>query len=182
MRIVLDAAHGGTDSGAVDQKGTTLEKERVLALCNKIKQLAADYNIDAILTRADDKTMSGDERLAVANAPNADLFLSLHIRKYIPEDTTTNNFEAIVTPSNPKYCESKKLASSIMASLSQGGLQTLYTERDVYVLRNNQHPAVTMECGNVDNGRNKAMLMDERQMEDFCRSILSGIVAYSNAP
>jgi N-acetylmuramoyl-L-alanine amidase len=180
MLVVLDPAHGGTDSGAVDQDKTMIEKEQVLSMCNKMKQLVDEYNIEILMTRTTDNNPSGDERLAIANATNVTLFLSLHIRKYAAADTATNTFETIVSTANLKYADSKKLATAIISVLSQIGLQTLYTERDVYVLKNNQHPAVTIECGNIDKAANRAMLKDEQQMEALCRNLLSSIVAFGN--
>jgi len=178
--VVLDPAHGGTDSGSVDIGRTMLEREQVLRMCNKIAQLSGEYNIAVILTRAEDKTRSYDDRLAVANPVNAAMFLSLHIRKYAA-DSVSNDFETIVSASSAKYAESKVFAASLTASLSQSILHPLYTEKDVYVLKNNVHPAVTIECGNIDNSAYRELLRDDTRFEALCRDLLEGMVTYANS-
>ncbi|MEM8876796.1 MAG: N-acetylmuramoyl-L-alanine amidase [Pseudomonadota bacterium] len=76
--VVIDPGHGGIDPGAVGKNGTR-EKEIVL----KVAQLLADKlreteRYEVALTRADDTFIRLDERVAIARAKKASLFISLH--------------------------------------------------------------------------------------------------------
>jgi N-acetylmuramoyl-L-alanine amidase len=78
-KIVLDPGHGGKDPGAIGVGGIA-EKEIVLSIAKKLaKKLQKEMGIDVVLTRKDDSFIPLEDRTAVANAENADLFVSLHM-------------------------------------------------------------------------------------------------------
>lgn len=78
-KIVLDPGHGGKDPGAIGVNGIA-EKDIVLAVAKKLaKRLKADLGIQVVLTREDDTFIPLEDRTAVANAEDADLFISLHV-------------------------------------------------------------------------------------------------------
>lgn len=78
-KIVLDPGHGGKDPGAIGVNGIP-EKDIVLAVAKKLaKRLKADLGIQVVLTREDDTFIPLEDRTAVANAEDADLFISLHV-------------------------------------------------------------------------------------------------------
>jgi N-acetylmuramoyl-L-alanine amidase/putative methionine-R-sulfoxide reductase with GAF domain len=78
MRIVVDAGHGGWDLGTVGRRGL-LEKDVVLEIAERVsKLLESRLGADVILTRKDDTYIPLDERAAIANQAQADLFVSVH--------------------------------------------------------------------------------------------------------
>ncbi len=77
-RIVLDPGHGGHDPGAVGPKNL-YEKDVVLDIALKLKKiLAKDPNLEIFLTRETDIFIPLEQRTAIANSKNADLFVSVH--------------------------------------------------------------------------------------------------------
>lgn len=78
-RIVIDPGHGGKDPGAlgyyksIREKNVTLEVSKRLA--GKIRQ---KLGCEALLTRNRDVFLSLEERTAIANTKNADIFISIH--------------------------------------------------------------------------------------------------------
>ena len=78
-RIVIDPGHGGRDYGApgylkgVYEKNISLKVARRLA--NKIRK---KLNCEVIMTRSSDRNLTLEERTAIANTKNADLFISIH--------------------------------------------------------------------------------------------------------
>lgn len=74
--VCIDAGHGGKDNGA--DYGKRYEKDDNL----KIAQAVADYlrekNVTVVMTREEDVFLSLEERCAMANAKEADYFVSLH--------------------------------------------------------------------------------------------------------
>lgn len=76
--LVLDAGHGGEDSGAVGPNGTK-EKDINLAVVLMLKDLFdKDPEYKVILTRTDDTFIPLAERTNIANENKADLFISVH--------------------------------------------------------------------------------------------------------
>ncbi|ACX51361.1 cell wall hydrolase/autolysin [Ammonifex degensii KC4] len=75
MRIVIDPGHGGSDPGAVC--GNLREADLTLRLTRLIAERVAPP-ATVILTRGENRDVSLNERVRIANRHNADLFLSLH--------------------------------------------------------------------------------------------------------
>lgn len=75
--VMLDPGHGGIDSGAVGHEGS-LEKHIVLEIANNVKNLLKGHGIDAFLTRTDDTFIPLYDRVQIAHAHNASLFMSIH--------------------------------------------------------------------------------------------------------
>lgn len=75
--VMIDPGHGGIDSGAVGHQGA-LEKHVVLEIANNVKNLLKGYGIEGVLTRSDDTFIPLYERVQIARAHNASLFMSIH--------------------------------------------------------------------------------------------------------
>jgi N-acetylmuramoyl-L-alanine amidase len=76
--IVLDPGHGGVDSGARGLGGVE-EKTLVLEFCTELKrQLDATRRYSVVMTRAGDQYVDLDDRVEIARAANASLFVSVH--------------------------------------------------------------------------------------------------------
>jgi N-acetylmuramoyl-L-alanine amidase len=77
-RIVIDAGHGGHDSGTLGADGIQ-EKDVVLDVALRLGQLLHDrLGSEIIYTRSDDTFIPLETRTAIANKAQADLFLSIH--------------------------------------------------------------------------------------------------------
>ncbi len=77
-RIVIDAGHGGHDSGTTGPGGIE-EKQVVLDVALRVgKLLKQRLGADVIFTRDNDTFIPLETRTAIANKAQADLFLSIH--------------------------------------------------------------------------------------------------------
>ena len=77
-RIVVDAGHGGHDSGTVGPDGIE-EKDVVLDVALRLGQMLKQrLGADVIYTRDDDTFIPLETRTAIANKAQADLFISIH--------------------------------------------------------------------------------------------------------
>lgn len=77
--IVVDPGHGGKDPGAVGRGGLR-EKDVTLKLALMLRdKLTTDASARVILTRDTDVFIPLEERTAIANSRDADLFVSIHI-------------------------------------------------------------------------------------------------------
>lgn len=76
--VVIDPGHGGIDSGAETSHGVK-EKDIVLAFSLRLQQLLVESGrFDVALTREDDTYLRLEERVALARANKADIFVSIH--------------------------------------------------------------------------------------------------------
>ena len=77
-RVVLDPGHGGEDTGTIGPSGL-LEKDLVLDVSGRLKDLLETrLGTEVILTRSRDEFIALEERTAIANQQQADLFISIH--------------------------------------------------------------------------------------------------------
>ena len=94
-KVIIDAGHGGHDSGCLGR----YSKEKHIAL--KIALLTGHYiaqqfpDVEVIFTRSDDTFIPLYERAAIANRNNADLFISIHCN-YIPNASGVKGTETYV--------------------------------------------------------------------------------------
>jgi N-acetylmuramoyl-L-alanine amidase len=78
-RIVIDPGHGGKDFGAPGALKGVHEKQVVLEIGQRLaKKIRSDLQCEVIMTRNSDTYLSLEERTAIANTQNADLFISIH--------------------------------------------------------------------------------------------------------
>ncbi len=75
--IIVDAGHGGHDTGAVGPRGVR-EKDVTLAMARKLAERLRAQGFQVTLTRTDDRYLKLEERTAIANLARGDLFVSLH--------------------------------------------------------------------------------------------------------
>jgi N-acetylmuramoyl-L-alanine amidase len=77
-KIVIDAGHGGHDTGTIGPNGL-LEKDLVLDVAKRLgRLLESRLGAEVIYTRQDDTFIPLETRTAIANRERADLFISVH--------------------------------------------------------------------------------------------------------
>ena len=77
--VVIDPGHGGDDIGVRGVAGTQ-EKALTLTIAQRVKSLLETrLGVRVVLTRSDDRSVSFDDRAAIANNSRGNLFLSLHL-------------------------------------------------------------------------------------------------------
>jgi N-acetylmuramoyl-L-alanine amidase len=94
-KIVLDAGHGGKDSGCLGENNH--ESKITLKITTKLGALIEQYypNIEVIYTREKDKFVNLDKRAEIANQEKADLFISIHCN-YLPGHSSIKGTEVYV--------------------------------------------------------------------------------------
>ncbi|MBO6516884.1 MAG: N-acetylmuramoyl-L-alanine amidase [Bacteroidia bacterium] len=78
--IVIDAGHGGHDSGCISHGSDVYEKDVCLTIAKKLGKTIADSmpGVKVIYTRTEDVFIPLWKRADIANENNADLFISVH--------------------------------------------------------------------------------------------------------
>ncbi len=169
--VVVDAGHGGKDPGAISCMGS-YEKYVNLSLALKTANLLESKGIKVILTRSNDTFVELEERAAIANRTNANLFVSIHCDS--SHDNSLSGFSAYVAKgaSNDSiYTANSILNTMSVTSLSNRGLR----RADYRVLVYTQCPAVLVESGYLSNYRDASLLLSSQYQSQIARSIANGI-------
>jgi N-acetylmuramoyl-L-alanine amidase len=81
--IMIDAGHGGTDSGSIGKLGT-MEKDITIDIAKRLKtHLIKNGRCRVVMTRQDDSSVPLEKRVVLAQEAKADLFISIHLN-YLP--------------------------------------------------------------------------------------------------
>ena len=82
-RIIIDPGHGGRDYGASGYLKGVYEKDVVLQISHRLaKKIRRQLDCQVFMTRDRDKFLTLEERTAIANTKNADLFISIHTNSH----------------------------------------------------------------------------------------------------
>jgi N-acetylmuramoyl-L-alanine amidase len=107
--VVIDAGHGGVDPGAIGVSGAY---EKTIALNYSLdvaKRLRATGRYKVVMTRDRDIFLPLRERVRIARAANADLFLSLHANTH--PKRSTNGFSVYTLSNRASDKEAAALAA-----------------------------------------------------------------------
>ena len=114
--VVLDAGHGGKDTGAISKNGAIKEKDVTLSVALKLgKMINSNYpDVKVVYTRKRDEYIELSKRAEIANRNKADLFISIHVNSQ--KGTTATGTETFVmgthkSSSNFEIC---KLENSVI--------------------------------------------------------------------
>jgi N-acetylmuramoyl-L-alanine amidase len=158
MRIVLDAGHGGQDSGAV---GNGLrEKDLTLKIVKQIGCMLDDYEgVEVYYTRTDDRYLSLEERAAIANKLKADLLISVHINAGGGTGFESYIYNGNVSAKTIAY--QNVIHGEIVRAI--GNVKDRGKKRANYaVLRETKMPAILTENLFIDNANDAAKLKSEQ--------------------
>lgn len=106
--VVLDAAHGGNDSGGRLSNGQP-EKAFTLALSVRLRSLLAARGIQVVTTRESDVAVDLNRRAEIANHANAQACLSLHASE---SGSGVHLFASSLAPAQPMRFAAWKTAQA----------------------------------------------------------------------
>jgi len=107
--VMLDAGHGGDDSGAVGYRGIK-EKNIVLKVTKKVTKILEDRGYKVYNTRTRDKFIQLKNRTKMANKMRADIFLSIHANSVNANKRSASGIE-IYYLSPAKSARAKRVAA-----------------------------------------------------------------------
>lgn len=169
--IVLDAGHGGFDSGT---RGLLyLEKTQTLRSALELTPLLQRAGAKVILTRSSDVYLSLAQRVNISNYNKAHAFISLHYNAYSSTSTGVLSFYY-------NYAKDGALAQSIQSSLAnQTKLRNLGAKYGNYhVIRDNRQPAVLVELGFLSNPIEEKLIATTTYQRNAAQGIYNGLFLY----
>lgn len=155
IKIVIDAGHGGSDSGATGNG--MAEKNLTLAIVLAAKKsFDKDSRFQVSYTRTSDTYPSLSQRANLANNKNADMFLCIHINS---ASASAHGTETLWSKGRNSVTQKKGLTSKTLATAMQSATvaATGFTNRglvdrpNLYVLKHTNMPACLIEYGFISN-------------------------------
>jgi len=193
--VVLDAGHGGTDSGARAVDGT-LEKNITLDLCRRTKALLEQRGVRVCLTRRDDTDVALGARAAAASLLQPAAFVSVHLNSsrnaasrgvetYLLTasgyaSTADHSPVSGVCPGNSFDGANMILAYRVHSALlaRSGAVDRGVKRARFLVLREAPCPAILVEAGFLSNAAEARAFTDSAHLDDTARRLAEGIAAF----
>lgn len=175
--VVLDAAHGGGDSG--NTGNGISEKTLALAITEKVREKLKDTDIRIYCTRTDDAEVAEEERARFANELSADLLISVRAGF----DMGNEKVFGIQTFYDASYfipyfgnIELADLLERSAVTAVGGKANGLFAaaEEDV-LLQNAQMPTAAIEIGYLSNREETAKLMQPDYQDRLAEGIAAAI-------
>lgn len=176
--VVLDAGHGGTQPGAVSLTGKH-EKTFNLAVIRKVGELLLQEGlVEVVYTRTDDITLGLQDRVKIAEAANANLFISVHgnsLSVDYPNREKVNGSETYYSRT-----ESLPLAQIMHKHMvaGTGFKDNGVRSKSLHVTRETTMPAVLLEVGYLTNMGNESAMFTVELQDRLAREIVAGIKEY----
>lgn len=172
--VIVDAGHGGHDPGTISAAGIQ-EKNINLRVAAKVARLLEGRGIGVVMTRWQDQFIELEERSALANRRNADLFVSIHADSAPSRSAQGFTVYVATAASAGAY----RVAHAINQAMETTGMNNRgIREADYRVLVNTECPAVLIELGYLSNPQDTARLADDRFRDRLAEAIADGIQAY----
>ena len=187
--VVIDAGHGGFDSGKVGVDGT-LEKDINLIIAKKLEQLLIAADINVIMTRTDDtglyeessnnkKRQDMKNRATLMNQAKPDCVVSIHQNSY-PQESIDGAQVFYYTKSEEGKLLAALIQDSLIARADPGNHRVEKSNDSYYLLKNVSSPIVIVECGFLSNWAESKKLVDDTYQQKLAWAIHLGILQYLN--
>ncbi len=172
--IIVDPGHGGKDPGAGEVGYSSVpEKRIVLAIGRELAQNLEKCGARVIMTRSDDRFLELEERAAIADRYNADLFVSVHADS-APGNTSAQGPTLYIA--RGASSQSRIASMKMHSTLNDWGFDCRGVRRaDYKVLVNHSRPAVLVECGYLTNWQDAKKLNSSWYQSRIARALADAI-------
>lgn len=198
--VILDAGHGGHDSGAKGQRG--IEKEAALDVVLRAKRLLEQNGYTVRLTRSSDVFIPLEDRAAFANRFLNAVFVSVHFNKSgsggasgietfalaprgVPsmDEENFSYSDLKLHPGHGQDAENIALATALHSSMLR---HMRLTDRGIkrarfVVIRDIRIPGVLLEGGFMNHPVDGRLIASPAYRDAFARAILEGVGRYRSA-
>lgn len=189
--VIIDAGHGGEDSGALGSGGV-YEKDLNLAIATELEQMLHAAGVRTRLTRDTDillydrssdylghkKQQDMAARLAIAQEYEDAIFISIHMNHF--SQSKYRGLQVYYSPNSPL---SEQLASNIQSAVAanlqpDNRRKIKRSESGIYLLERIAHPCVLIECGFLSNPEECALLATQEYRSRLCMTLCASVLSY----
>jgi N-acetylmuramoyl-L-alanine amidase len=166
--VIVDAGHGGKDSGASSRRTGLTEKMLTLDMANRLRGELRGFRV--VMTRNTDAFVDLDDRVRLANRYPDGILVSIHFNE-----------------SSPRFAGPEtywwRVDSSTLAKRVQGHLSSVTDQhnsrglvrRRLRLTRNPMIPCILVECGYISNSREGKAISNSSYRNKLASAIASAI-------
>lgn len=185
--LIIDPGHGGIDGGALAYNGVK-ESDLNLSIALKLRDLAAFYGCETVMTREDDSrrtdilSYSEHEDLVhraelVNGVPNG-LLLSIHQNCF--PTSQPSGAQVLYGPGEESRRWGELTHSCILSALQPENRRVAEpASPGLYLTAHAQCPAILVECGFLSNLSDLQLLSSEKYQRSFAAALLSAYLQYT---
>lgn len=187
--IVVDAGHGGKDTGARAPDGST-EKGLNLAIANRLARDLREAGAVVVMTRTEDVDLATDAdernrhrhmgdlqgRLRVVRKQPIDGFVSIHCNA--DPSPIWHGAQVLYFSRNPAGKELAETLTEAFRKNGMNGVRSVQSNRTLYLLKRIPEPAALVEVGFVTNPTELHRLQTESYQELIAFSVYTGFIRY----
>ncbi len=180
--IVVDAGHGGHDTGARAPDGSVIEKDLTLSFAKAVSEQLIDEGAIVIMTRKTDVFIPLEERADIANRNHADFFISIHVNSNSVASGSSGGitFYHLSDPVCQLLAQSIQHEIGSVVSIPSMGV---WSDGRMYrsgfsVLRHSKMPAVLIETGFISHRGDRAKLQTEEYRDSMAAGVVRGLKVF----
>ena len=190
VTVVIDAGHGGVDSGAVSCTGA-YESQINLQVAKILDDLMHLLGMKTIMIRDTDKSIytEGDtiakkkvsdirNRVALVNGTPKAFLISIHQNHF--SDSRYHGSQVFYNGQEESADLAQNLQQAFCRYIDPGNHRKIKKVRGVYLMEHINCPGVLIECGFLSNSKEELQLRDHRYQQKLCCVIASVICQYLN--
>jgi len=161
--VLIDPGHGGRDPGAPGVSGTIREKELTLLFARELRDLLAkNGRVRVALTRDDDRTLTLEERAAIARQIGAGLLVSVHMDSApnpLARGATIYSLSDVASDAEAaRFALAENRAGEALSSEQDNGLRFLLSD---LALRDQMQESAELATRLVSGNRGRMLLRPE---------------------
>ncbi len=185
--IVLDAGHGGLDSGCVAVNGT-YEKDVNLDIVKDLGALLTLNGYDVVYTRTEDisiyddgvegvrnqKVSDMENRLEIVQSYPDSVFISVHQNQFTQSEYFGG--QMFYTTNNSANFRLARTMQELFSQIQPGNDREIkLIDNGLYLFKNTKQPALLIECGFLSNPNDAANLSDPQYRKKVAFTIFTGL-------
>lgn len=170
--VVVDAGHGGKDSGAYRRHGPP-EKFLALDVAQRLNRKLRESQLRTVMTRNSDVFIPLDQRVAIGNSQGNSIFVSIHFND--SRKRGIHGFETYYR-SPLAYELARRIEAKLLAL--PGAVNRGVRTANFRVLRKANYPSVLVECGFLSNKNDGREARNAGYREQLADKIAEAIVEH----
>ena len=187
VTVIIDAGHGGMDSGAV--ANGLIEKDLNLEVATKLKSFLTLSGANVIMTRSEDVLLGDGEtirmqkisdlkkRLEILNSTDNCLFVSIHMNKF--SSSSAHGLQVFYASASEEARTLAEVIQEHSKSIDKTNTRQIKPDdKTIYILENTTKAAVLVECGFLSNSTDASMLATDEYKDKLAFVIYCGIIEF----
>jgi N-acetylmuramoyl-L-alanine amidase len=167
--VIIDAGHGGKDSGAISRHTGQREKDLTLDMAKRIRSELKGFK--TVLMRSDDTFVELDDRVTAANRYGDAILISMHFNSGPTHVRGPETYYWRVDSHGLATRLQKAMATVSPAENSNRGM----VRRRLRLTRNPEIPCVLLEGGYLSNAAESQLVADPGYRQKMASAIASAI-------